>query len=102
MAHEQHEDVVFVPEERPKKVDDLAQEVEQLQEDIKADLQDLKGLTGDSRAWFWRGIMQGAGAILGSIIMLILLGWLLSVIGVIPGFGEIAEYVGGYLEQVRR
>lgn len=98
------EDVTFVPEriDAPTDTEVLAEEVEQLQEDIKTDLEDLKHLTGDSRAWFWRGIMQGAGAIVGSIFMLIFLGWFLSIIGVIPGFGEIAAYISSYLDRVAR
>lgn len=98
------EEIIFVPEgeAQASETETLAEEVEQLQEDIKSDLEDIKSLTGDSKTWFWRGIMQGAGAIVGSIFMLILLGWLLSLLGVIPGVGEIADYVALYLDKVSR
>ncbi len=105
MADEDQE-MVFVPEEEAQKqaaaVSAAEEEVQILEEGIKSDLENIKHLTGDSRAWFWRGIMQGAGAIVGSIAMLILLGWLLSILGVIPGVAEIADYIRGYLNQVQR
>ncbi len=96
--------ITFVPETVAATPSDvsLAEEVEQLQEDIKSDLEDIKTLTGDSGTWFWRGIMQGAGAIIGSILMLILLGWVLSIVGIIPGFGELADYIRSYLDRVTR
>jgi hypothetical protein len=98
------DEITFVPESEARASEEgtLVEEVEQLQEDIKSDLEDIKSLTGDSKTWFWRGIMQGAGAIVGSIFMLILLGWLLSILGVIPGVGEIADYIGQYLNRVSR
>lgn len=101
---ENNEEVTFVPEDPSQKEPgaELVQEVEQLQEDIKSDLEEIKTLTGDSKTWFWRGIMQGAGAILGSIFMLILLGWVLGIIGIIPGFGEISDFIRSYLDRVSR
>lgn len=104
MADEDQE-MIFVPEPEPERPatphEELAQDIEQLAE-IKTDLEDLKQLTGSSKEWFLRGMLQGAGAIVGSILMLILLGWFLSIIGVIPGAGEIADYIRGYLNQVHR
>jgi hypothetical protein len=104
MADEDQE-VVFVPEPQadgPKTESQaLESDIEQLEE-IQTDLQELKHLTGSSKAWFIRGILQGAGAIVGSILMLILLGWLLSLLGFFPGLSEIAEYIGGYAERVTR
>ncbi len=101
---EKEEDVIFVPEPDARKdaIASVAEEMGQLQEDIKNDLEDIKSIAGNNRTWFWRGIMQGAGAVIGSIIMVIFLGWFLSIIGVIPGFGEISDYMGGYLDKVSR
>lgn len=105
--NEKDQDVVFVPE--PEPVQQTAQpesgmltaDVEKLEE-IQTDLQDLKQLTGSSKAWFYRGILQGAGAIVGSLIMLIFLGWVLSFIGFFPAFSDIAEYISGYADKVSR
>lgn len=96
--------IVFVPEpENPERFEgeELDQDIEKLEE-IKSDLEDLKHLTGSSKEWFYRGILQGAGAIIGSILMLIVLGWVLSILGIIPGVSEIADYFGTYVDQVHR
>ncbi len=100
------QELTFVPEEEVQK-QALAEsagkdEVQILEEGIKNDLEEIKHLTGDSRSWFFRGIMQGAGAIVGSIAMLIFLGWFLSIVGIIPGFGEISTAIQPYLDSVRR
>ncbi len=104
MANDDQE-MVFVPEPEKTPVQSegalLDADVEKLEE-IQTDLQDLKHLTGSNKAWFIRGILQGAGAIVGSILMLIVLGWILSILGVIPGVSEIAEYLRGYADQVTR
>jgi hypothetical protein len=101
-----NDELTFVPEEVAQRdaaaKREAAEEVEKLEEDIKIDLEEIKHLTGDSKAWFWRGIMQGAGAIVGSIAMLIVLGWVLSILGIIPGVSEISEYIRGYMDQVHR
>ena len=105
MADEDQE-LTFVPEPEPQQQKSgesaaLEGDIEQLEE-IKTDLEDLKHLTGSSRAWFFRGILQGAGAIVGSIAMLILLGWLLSVLGFFPGLSDIADYIRSYADKVSR
>lgn len=108
MADEDQE-VVFVPEpEKPapgaaqsEERIELSQDLEQLHE-IKTDLEDLKHLTGSNKAWFLRGILQGAGAIIGSIAMLILLGWVLSILGIIPGAAELTEYIQTYMDKVSK
>lgn len=103
MADEDQE-IVYVPEPEPVQQGEnamLAADVEQLEE-IKTDLEDLKHLTGSSQAWFFRGILQGAGAIVGSIAMLILLGWLLSLLGFFPGLSDISNYIAGYADKVSR
>lgn len=102
---ENEEELTFVPEPDPVAPQTESQmldsDVEKLEE-IQTDLQDLKHLTGSSKAWFYRGILQGAGAIVGSILMLILLGWVLSLIGFFPGLSEIADYIRGYTDKVTR
>jgi len=60
---------------------------------IEKKLEEIKDRTGDTRRAFFYGLMQGAGAVLGGIAAIMLLGWLLSILGIIPGFGDIAEYL---------
>ncbi len=105
--NEKDQDVVFVPEPEPAaqaastESTMLAADVEKLEE-IQTDLQDLKHLTGSSTEWFYRGIFQGAGAIVGSILMLIFIGWALSFLGFFPGFSDIAAYISTYADKVSR
>lgn len=80
---------------------EVGTEIEHL-EDIKAELEELNENTAATSTWFLRGILQGAGAIIGSILMLIVLGWLLHILGLIPGFETIAGYVGTYFDRVGR
>lgn len=60
---------------------------------IERRLEEIKDRTGSTKRAFFYGLLQGAGAVLGGIAAIILLGWILSVIGVIPGFGDIATYL---------
>ncbi len=103
MSDEQ--EITFVPEPEPQAPQAesgmLSADVEKLEE-IQTDLEDLKHLTGSSQAWFYRGILQGAGAIVGSILMLIFLGWTLSFLGFFPGFSDIAAYISSYADKVSR
>jgi uncharacterized membrane protein YczE len=60
------------------------QKVEQVLEDIRA----------NTSLPLWRvalnGILYGGGIAVGTVLAIALLGWLLSIFGIIPGFGEIA------------
>jgi hypothetical protein len=69
---------------------------------IEKELEEIKDRTPTSSRAFLNGILQGGGAIVGSIAALILLGWLLSVFGVIPGFSDIAQYLQNVINQVHR
>jgi hypothetical protein len=56
---------------------------------IEENLEEIKERTPSPKHAFINGIWQGAGVVLGTIVALLLLGWVLSVFGVIPGFGGI-------------
>ena len=60
---------------------------------IERRLTEIKDRTANTKRAFFYGLLQGAGAVIGSIVALMLLGWFLSVLGVIPGFGDITEYL---------
>ena len=61
-------------------------------EHIENELEEIKERTGFQRPPFIYGLLQGAGALVGGILMLALLGWTLSFFGVIPGLATIASY----------
>lgn len=56
---------------------------------IENELEAIKERTPSPRSAFVNGILQGAGALVGGIAALIILGWALSVFGLIPGLGSI-------------
>lgn len=60
---------------------------------IEHKLEEIKDRTGNTKHAFFYGLLQGAGAVVGGIAAIILLGWLLSIIGIIPGFGDLAAYL---------
>jgi hypothetical protein len=69
-------------------------------EHIEGELKEIKKRTPNSYRAFINGILQGAGAIVGGILAVALLGILLSLFGVIPGFGEIAHYIQNIMSQL--
>ncbi|HVX90700.1 MAG TPA: hypothetical protein VHC20_03615 [Candidatus Paceibacterota bacterium] len=58
---------------------------------IEADLEEIKRRTPSPRHAIINGLFQGAGALVGGVVALVMLGWLLSLLGIIPGLGHIVE-----------
>jgi len=69
-------------------------------ERIEEELTEIKERTGGTRRAFVSGLFQGSGAVVGGILALAVLGLVLSLIGVIPGFGTIAAYLHGVVDQL--
>jgi hypothetical protein len=60
---------------------------------IKRELEEIKDRTANPKRMFVNGILYGAGAFLGGIIAVALVGWVLSILGIIPGLAVIVEYL---------
>jgi Na+/melibiose symporter-like transporter len=60
-------------------------------EKIEEQLEEIKVRTGSTSRAFFYGLMYGAGWVVGTILTIALLGWILSLFGVIPGFAQIAD-----------
>jgi hypothetical protein len=71
---------------------------------IEEDLEEIKNQNRipNRRLSFVHGIWYGAGALVGGVLGLALLGWILSLFGVIPGFADIAHYLQGIVNQFHR
>ena len=67
-------------------------------ENIEKELEEIKNRTPNSARAFLNGMLQGSGAVIGSIATVILLGWFLTFFGVIPGLGDIAHYLQNFLK----
>ena len=73
------------------------QEVRQLIK-IERQIDEIKNRTGDPLRAFVGGILYGAGWIVGGILAIVFLSWILSLMGIIPGFGDIAQYLASVLQ----
>ena len=58
---------------------------------IEADLEEIRRRTPSPRHALVNGLFQGAGALVGGVVALALLGWVLSFFGIIPGVGTITK-----------
>lgn len=68
---------------------------------IEENLEEIKERTPTPRRAFLTGILQGAGAVVGGIAAIILLGWILSLLGILPGFSSIAHYLQDVSDRVQ-
>ena len=68
-------------------------------EKIEEELEQIKERTNDPKRSLFNGILSGMGAIVGSIAALILLGWLLWLVGILPGLGSLAAYLHGIVDR---
>jgi hypothetical protein len=71
-------------------------------ERIEHQLGEIKRRSQSSKRAFLNGIFSGMGAIAGSILAVAILGWVLSLFGVIPGFDTLAEYIRGLMSSIRK
>ncbi|HEX7651305.1 MAG TPA: hypothetical protein VF439_01140 [Candidatus Paceibacterota bacterium] len=69
---------------------------------IEQELEEIKERTPSPRQAFWNGILQGGGAIIGGIVAVLILGLVLSYLGVIPGLGHIAPYLQNAFDKFQR
>lgn len=51
---------------------------------------------------FRRGVMYGAGYVIGTILIIVIVGWVLNIVGVIPTFSREALEFRAALESVGR
>lgn len=75
-------------------------EVRQLRE-IRQELEAIKENTAATN-FFWHGILYGIGWIIGSLVAIVLIGWALSFLGVIPGLDRIAQDLNSAFTRVGR
>lgn len=51
-----------------------------------------KVATGTWRT-LWRGVIYGAGYVIGAIVIIVVVGWILDIVGVIPALNnQVAEF----------
>jgi hypothetical protein len=67
---------------------------------IEHELVEIKERTGGTWNSLRNGLLQGAGAVVGSILTVVFIGWLLSVLGVLPGFGQLGQSIQNAMTQL--
>lgn len=67
--------------------------------EIKEELTELKDLTGGYPRHFIYGMLYGAGWVIGGIIAIAALGWLLSLVGLIPGLDKLVAFIHHAVDQ---
>ena len=70
-------------------------------EHIEHELKEIRERTPTPPRAFLYGLLQGVGWILGSLLALALIGWLLSVFGLIPGLDVLARYLSQYTSSLK-
>ena len=58
--------------------------------------------TGSAWGAFLRGMLSGGGAIVGSILAIILIGIILSIMGIIPGLKTIAADINAAIANIKQ
>ncbi|HRH24597.1 MAG TPA: hypothetical protein PK109_03350 [Candidatus Paceibacterota bacterium] len=71
-------------------------------EEIAATLTAIRAQGTDWKRAMYMGLFQGAGVIIGSIIALALLGWVLTLLGVVPGFDGFETYLNSIVTEYQR
>ena len=73
---------------------DLSDHLQRLEERLAA-------IERNTETTWWQllmsGLLRGAGIILGTALTIVLAGWGLAILGVIPGADELADYLAGII-----
>ena len=69
---------------------------------IEEDIEEIKERSATPRRAFYHGVLQGAGAVLGGILAIIVLGWVLFLFGIVPGLSSIADAIREAMHEAGR
>lgn len=60
---------------------------------IERELIEMRKTTTSLRATLLRGAIYGAGYVIGAVLIIVLVGWILNIIGIIPAFtNQVTEF----------
>lgn len=85
----------------PEAQTEVAEEALERLENIEEDLEEIKNRTPNRRQAFVYGVWHGAGTLVGGILGLALLGWLLTLFGVLPGLDLLVPYAQRMVDNFR-
>ena len=78
----------------------IDQELKQHLEKIEKELIYFRESSVSLRATFVRGIFHGAGYVIGVVLVIILIGWILNIVGVIPAFTSFVNEFRAALDRI--
>lgn len=70
-------------------------------DDLNRNLEGINRKMGSYRSAFGKGVLYGLGSIIGAGMAIILIGWFLNVIGVIPALKTTADQWRSAIQQVQ-
>lgn len=69
-------------------------------EKIESELVQMHQKTTSVLHALWRGVVYGAGYIVGIVLIIVVVGWVLNIVGVIPAFSREAAEFRAVLENI--
>jgi len=68
-------------------------ELESDLQNIKKELSHLDKTSNGTWHTLWRGAVYGAGYVIGAVIIIVVIGWILNIVGIIPALArQVAEF----------
>jgi uncharacterized membrane protein YkgB len=57
-------------------------------EKIEADLSHMRTVSTGIWHTLWRGCVYGAGYVIGAVFVIVIVGWILNIVGIIPALNQ--------------
>ena len=67
--------------------DEIQRQVEEINENVEI----IRIKTGGNWTAFFRGVLAGFGSVVGAFIAILIIGWVLNIVGIIPAFRQQAN-----------
>lgn len=75
-------------------------ELEKHLEIIEKELTELRKSSTSLRSSLLRGAVYGAGYIVGAVLVIIIIGWVLNIVGIIPAFNTQVQELRDALDRI--
>jgi len=69
--------------------------------ELNKNVEILNRRLGGSWTHLWRGILSGFGYVAGALVAIIIIGWVLNVVGIIPAFRTQVESLKNSFQQAQ-
>jgi hypothetical protein len=69
--------------------------------ELNKNVETLNRRLGGSWTHLWRGILSGFGYVFGALIAVLIIGWILNIVGIIPAFRSQIDSLKNSLQQAQ-